>query len=226
MNVRWGYSGDVGPDRWAELSPEFAACRGKSQSPVDVRGAVGADLEPLEIRYPGSTTGIVHTGGAVQVDAGPGSSIRIQGRTFELVQFHMHVPAEHTIEGRAFALETHFVHVGEDEQLTVVAVLFREGESNPGLRRIGEAAPRAEGERARLEVKVEELGLLPESRAYYRYMGSLTAPPCTEGVIWLILDEPLTASREDVDRFVRAVGRNARPVQPLNGRLILHREVS
>ncbi len=219
----WGYFGATGPQHWGGLSEAFLACReGKYQSPIDVVDAIDAALATLQFSYGGSTTAISNSGHTIQVDVGPGNTLEVGGQRFDLVQFHMHSPSEHHIEGESFPLEVHFVHRDEHGQLAVVAVMFRLGAENPALVLLGASAPSEVGQTRPFAAPLAELVLLPEERSYYRYSGSLTTPPCTEGVIWLVLKEPRTTSKQRVTRFVELIGENARPLQPLTGRSILH----
>jgi len=221
-DVHWTYSGEHGPEHWGELSEAFEACsEGRNQSPVDIVDPVDADLEPIVLSYGGSTTAVVNNGHTLQVDVGPGSSLYVDGQKFELVQFHVHSPSEHRIGGKAFPMEAHFVHSNDRSELAVVGVLFRDGSRHPGLGAIGAAAPAEAGKSEPFDIPVGDLAVVPDGRAHYRYSGSLTTPPCTEGVRWLILEETGSLSSEQVETFVNLIGEDARGPQPLNGRLVL-----
>jgi carbonic anhydrase len=222
-DVHWTYSGKHGPEHWGELSKAFAACsEGRSQSPIDIVDPIDADLAPIGLAYRGSTTAVVNNGHTLQVDVGPGNSLDIDGQTFELIQFHFHIPSEHRIQGELFASEAHFVHQNDRGDLAVVAVLFREGPRSPGIATIGASAPVKAGTTKPLDTPVADLKIVPEGRAHYRYSGSLTTPPCTEGVLWLILKTAGSLSREQVEGFVKRIGEDARGPQPLNGRRVVH----
>ncbi len=221
-DVHWAYSGEGAPENWGKLSMAFAACsEGMNQSPIDIVDPIDADLSPIALSYGGSTIAVLNNGHTVQVEPGPGNSLDVEGQTFELVQFHVHSPSEHRIEGESFPLEAHFVHGNDQGELAVVAVLFREGPRHDGLATIWASAPEEVEKRKPIEVPITELKIIPEGRAYYRYSGSLTTPPCSEGVMWFVLKETGALSSEQVKTFVKLIGENARSPQPLNGRLVL-----
>jgi len=218
----WAYSGAEGPEHWGALSPDFAVCSaGKSQSPVDLRNAVRSDLQPIEFHYHAGGNEIVNNGHTVQVNYAPGSKLSIDGRDFELKQYHFHAPSENLINGKSYPMEAHLVHADKDGNLVVVAVMFVEGAQNASLADAWAHLPEKVGEKVSLSnVAVE--GLLPSKRDYYRYDGSLTTPPCSEGVRWLVLKEPVTASRAQMEAFAHVMHHsNSRPVQALNARLVL-----
>lgn len=222
-DFHWTYSGERGPEHWGKLSEAFAACsEGRNQSPIDIVDPIDADLAPIGLSYRGSTVAVVNNGHSVQVDVGLGNSLDIEGQTFELVQFHLHSPSEHRIQGESFPLEAHFVHRNDRGERAVVAGLFREGPRSQGLETIGVSAPTKAGRSEPIDTPIADLEVVPEGRAYYRYSGSLTTPPCTEGVLWLILKATGSVSSEQVERFVKLVGEDARGPQPLNARRVLH----
>jgi len=216
----WSYSGEAGPQNWGKLEAEFAACGiGKNQSPIDLVNVPKGDLKPLEIAYGKGANEIVNNGHTVQVNYRPGSSLVVDGRSFELKQFHFHAPSENTFDGKHFPLEGHFVHADKDGHLAVVAVMFREGAANPVLATLWKSMPGKAGDKKALASLPSAAGLLPADRGYYRFTGSLTTPPCSEGVEWLVIKQPATASKQQIGAFGKAVGGpNNRPVQPLNGR--------
>jgi len=222
-DVHWTYSGEHGPEHWGELSEVFEACSdGRNQSPIDIADPRKAKLGPIALSYRGSTTSVIDNGHTIQVEVSPGSSLEMEGRTYALVQFHVHSPSEHQIEGKPFPLEAHFVHENERGELAVVAVLFRDGPHHRGLKALGNRAAIQAGTSHPIDVPIAELDIVPEGRAYYRYSGSLTTPPCSEGVLWLILKETGSVSKEQVATFVKMIGEDARGAQPLNGRLVVH----
>jgi carbonic anhydrase len=222
-DVHWTYSGEHGPEHWAELSQTFATCSaGRNQSPIDIVDPIDADLAPIGIAYPGSTIAVANNGHTLQVNVGPGNSLDIDGQTFELLQFHLHSPSEHRIQGESFPLEAHFVHRNDRGELAVVAVLYRAGLPNPGIAKIEGSAPAKTGASQPIDSPIADLGVVPEGRAYYRYSGSLTTPPCTEGVVWLVLQSVASVSDEQVAIFTKLIGESARSPQPLNGRLVVY----
>jgi len=221
--IHWSYSGEHGPEHWGELSEAFEACSdGVNQSPVDLADPVKADLGPIAPSYGGSAVAAINNGHTLQIEVGPGNSLDIDGQEFELLQFHLHSPSEHRIEGKSFPLEAHFVHQNGRGELAVLAVLFRDGPPHAGLAKIGETAPRQIGRSEPFDVSLADLGLVLTDRDYYRYSGSLTTPPCTEGVMWLVLKSTSHVARAQVEGFVQLIGKDAREPQPLNGRAILH----
>jgi len=221
--VHWTYSGEHGPEHWGELSKAFATCKeGKSQSPVDIVDPIDRELDPIVLSYRGSTTAVVNNGHTLQVDVGRDNTLQVDGQTFELLQFHLHSPSEHQVEGKSFPLEAHFVHRNDRGELAVVAILFREGAQNRGMVTIGALAPEEAGMSVALDTPIVDLEIVPENTTHYRYSGSLTTPPCTEGVLWLVVKAVGSVSKEQVENFVRIVGEDARGPQPLNGRRIVH----
>jgi carbonic anhydrase len=230
--VHWGYEKADGPSRWADLSPAYHSCRtGRAQSPVDLRNATAGDANPFRIEYEAAGLRIAHheqaldlldNGHTIQITLDHGSTIFESGESFDLVQYHFHAPSEHTVEGRAYAMELHFVHKSEKGELAVIGVLIDEGSHNPAFDSIWNNFPSRPGESLHLEnVSVDIEKLLPESDGYFRYRGSLTTPPCSEGVHWFVCDEPIELSKSQIGAFRRIVGHNARPPQPLHGRKVV-----
>jgi len=222
-DVHWGYSGEHGPEHWGELSETFEACSdGRYQSPIDIVDPIEANLGSIGLAYRGSTISLLNNGHTIEIEVGEGNSLTIDGKTFVLKQFHVHSPSEHRIEGESFPLEAHFVHQNDQGELAVVGVLFRDGPRNEGLATIGGLAPTRVGESAPIAMRIVDLKIVPKESAYYRYSGSLTTPPCTEGILWLVLKTEMTISKDQVAGFVKHIGEDARGPQPLNGRLVVH----
>lgn len=220
--AHWGYSGESGPDHWAKLSPEYGACAGKNQSPVDLAGFIEADLKSIAFDYKGNASEILNNGHTVQLNVVPGSRIVLDGTEFALKQFHFHAPSENLINGKSFPMEAHLVHADKDGNLVVVAVMVTEGKSNAALAQAWARMPKKEGAKAPLSEPVAAAGLLPANRDYYRFNGSLTTPPCTEGVRWLVMKEPISASRAQIAEFAHVMHHpNNRPVQAINARPVL-----
>jgi carbonic anhydrase len=219
--THWGYQGDVGPAAWKALKPEFRACAGRNQSPVNVAGTIDAQLPAVAFNYKAGGTEVVNNGHTIQVNYEAGNGISMDGMQFELKQFHFHSPSENQIDGKSFPLEAHLVHADKDGQLAVVSVVFDLGPANPAVGAAWGQMPKTEG-KAALPAKVSANGLLPADRDYYRYNGSLTTPPCTEGVRWVVMKRPMTISKEQLEAFKTTLGfDNNRPVQPVNARPIL-----
>lgn len=219
--THWGYTGSEGPSHWGKLSPEFGTCeKGRNQSPVDLTRFVESDLSPLVFHYKEGGKEIVNNGHTVQINYEPGSELTLDGHTYELKQFHFHAPSENLIDGKSYPLEAHFVHADPEGNLAVVAVMFTEGAANAALKKAWDHMPEKAGEKAVADAVAE--ALLPADRDYYRYNGSLTTPPCTEGVTWLVMKHPVTASAEQIERFAHVMHHpNNRPVQHVNARPIL-----
>lgn len=220
--THWEYSGKAGPDNWAKLSPEYGACAGKNQSPVNLTGFIEAELKPIAFDYQEGGAEILNNGHTVQVNALPGSSISVDGVRFDLKQFHFHAPSENLIDGKAFPMEAHLVHADKDGNLVVVAVMMTEGAANGGVAKAWAQMPKKEGDRSSLSSRVSPLELLPAKRDYYRFNGSLTTPPCSEGVRWLVMKKPVSASKAQIAEFAHVMHHaNNRPVQAMNARAVL-----
>ena len=215
--VHWGYEGAMGPESWGN---EFPTCaRGKSQAPLDIRGPFEKALFSVSPDYKNGPLKIINNGHTIQVNVPPGSKLRIDSQPFELVQFHFHRPSEELINGKPSAMVVHFVHKNSEGRLAVLGVMLREGNENPGIKTLWTHAPTKEGPEVSPEgVNFNPANLLPREYEFYSYEGSLTTPPCTEGVRFFILKSQVNISREQVEAF--PFKKNARPVQPQNGRAI------
>lgn len=218
----WSYEGQSAPEHWAQLTPEFTTCAGHNQSPLDIKGTIRAELSPLVVHYlPGAKT-VLNNGHTVQLDYGPGSTLEVDGQRFTLKQFHFHAPSENLIQGRSYPLEAHLVHANEQGELAVLAVMFEVGDANPVLTAAWQHLPKQGSSAAALPQPLNASGLLPHTLDYYRFSGSLTTPPCTEGVRWLVLKQPMTASQAQIDAFKALMHHpNNRPVQSVGAREIL-----
>ena len=221
----WSYAGDNGPEHWSELSDDFLMCsEGWNQSPINLVDDVRANLPELRFEYFSATVDEINNGHTIVQNIKPGSFLKMPERNLivELKQFHFHSPSEHTINGESFAMEIHFVHADEEGNLAVVAVLIDEGEEHPVLSKLWAFMPENPGDVSQKPIGFEETNLLPPTREYYAYSGSLTTPPCTEGVRWAVLKTPVQASAEQIATFKSRVGpATNRPIQPLNARMIL-----
>jgi carbonic anhydrase len=219
----WGYSGEEGPQHWGELSPDYAVCAtGRNQSPINLTGMIEGDLPELQVNYPNKASQIVNNGHSIQVNVQPGDSITVDGHSYELKQFHFHSPSENTIEGESFPLETHFVHADADGNLAVIAVMYRSGAANAELEKAWAQMPVHAGDEAKLEHGVAPGVLLPANHDYYRFNGSLTTPPCSEGVAWYVIKQIDTASDEQIEKFAHTMHHdNNRPLQPVNARVVI-----
>lgn len=221
--VHWGYSGQEGPAYWGKLSPDFSLCdTGKNQSPINIQGALETHLGTLNIAFQPGKQEIVNNGNTVQINVSDGDSLQLDNETFMLEQFHFHAPSENLINSKAFPLEAHFVYKAKEGALTVLALMFKEGKANPQLAQAWQQMPTKIDQATKLSKPLQINKLLPKNQGFYRFSGSLTTPPCSEGVRWLVLKEEVTASTEQIRQFRAAIQHaNNRPVQPLNGRVIV-----
>ncbi|RIX44194.1 MAG: carbonic anhydrase family protein [Rhodocyclales bacterium GT-UBC] len=220
-HIHWDYEGEGAPDKWAQLDPQNKVCAtGQRQSPIDIKDGIKVDLEGIKFNYRPSSFRIIDNGHTVQVAVGD-SSISLTGKTYELVQFHFHRPSEEKINGQRFDMVVHLVHKSDEGQLAVVAVLLERGSENPFIQTLWNYMPLEKNVSVEPPgVVVNPLDLLPSARSYYTYMGSLTTPPCSEGVLWLVMKQPVQISGDQINIFSRLYRNNARPIQPTAGRLI------
>lgn len=218
----WSYKGEGDPGQWGKLDPAYAACStGKTQSPIDIKGANPAGLPALKMDYNAVPLNIIDNGHTIQVNYAPGSTLTVGDHVYALKQFHFHHPSEEHVKGKKYELVAHLVHADADGNLAVVAILFQEGTPSYLLDTIWKNIP-SEKEKAvdvpGVTVNVKDL--LPTGLGYYTYTGSLTTPPCSEGVTWFVLKMPATLTEEEVAAFAKHYPMNARPIQPANGREI------
>ena len=214
----WGYEGEAGPAAWGK---EFPTCGlGKAQSPIDIKGPFEKATQTIKPDYKEGALKIVNNGHTIQVNVEPGSKLQIDKESYDLLQFHFHRPSEEKINGKPMAMVAHFVHKSAAGKLAVIGVLLNEGKENPTLKAVWAAAPKAEGAEVTVAgAKMDPAALLPKSLNYYSFEGSLTTPPCSEGVTFYILKSPVPMAKAQIDAFPFKM--NARPVQPLNGRKIV-----
>jgi len=217
----WSYDGESGPQAWGRLKPEFGKCAsGTRQSPIDIRDGIRVDLEPVQFDYRPSTFGVLDNGHTVQVNVAPGNSIEVMGRRFELVQFHFHRPSEERIDGKQFDMVAHMVHKDLGGRLAVVAVLLERGGAHALVQSVWNNLPLERDDEVTARTLLDLNQLLPRDTRYFTYMGSLTTPPCSEGVLWMVMQQPVSVSPEQIDVFARLYPMNARPLQQASGRLI------
>lgn len=217
----WTYDGKEGPKHWGDLSGDFAACSlGHRQSPVDLTEADRADMGEVELNWNASAPVVSNNGHTIQAGAAPGNTTTFAGQTYTLAQAHFHHPSEHTIAGWRAPLEAHFVNRGADGKLLVLGVMITEGDANPEIAKLWQAAPSTEGE-AQANGTVDLASLVPAGSKFYRYEGSLTTPPCSEIVDWIVFADPITASREQIDTFAKLYPDNSRPLQQLHERTVV-----
>lgn len=217
----WSYEGETGPAKWGKINPAWVKCdSGNRQTPIDIRDGIKVDLEPIVFEYAASGFNVVNNGHTVQVNLAPGNRFTLTGRTYELQQFHFHRPSEEKVDGRSFDMVAHLVHKDEDGRLAVIAVLIEGGTQHPGIQIVWNNLPLEKYEPLAPVIQFDPAGMLPQRHEYYTFMGSLTTPPCDEGVLWIVMKEPIQASKQQLDIFARLYPMNARPVQALSGRLI------
>ena len=221
--VHWGYDGDVGPEHWGALSPDFAACaEGREQSPVDIPATAPVNPPELRFDYRPSELNIVNNGHSIQVNYEPGSTLEAGGVVYELVQFHVHGLSEHTLNGAHTEMELHLVHKDAAGHIAVVGVMIIEGTYNPAYGSLLTHMPAEEGDPLTVPGTMANASqLLPAEQSYYRYNGSLTTPPCTEGVTWFVLATPVELSTAQIATFRNLYDHNSRPTQPLYDRAFL-----
>ena len=223
----WAYAGSSGPEHWGDLDRTFSTCKtGTRQSPIDINPTqlVTANLGDIQFDYRSFSPEVLNNGHTIQVNYPEGSRITVADRQFELAQFHFHTPSENTVNGKAYDMEMHLVHKNTKGELAVVGVFFKQGRQNAELEKLWQHLPKRSGETQTLsDIRWSAANLLPKNLAFAHFNGSLTTPPCSEGVNWFVINEPLEASAEQITRISNIIGNNARPVQELNNRFVLNK---
>lgn len=221
-HLHWGYTGEAGPEQWAELDPAYEICGiGEEQSPIDLTDERPQDLANLEVNYQPSTINIFNNGHTIQVNYNEGSFMEVNGVQYNLLQFHFHVPSEHTVDGQHFPAELHLVHADAQGNLAVVGILLDEGAESAALGPVWANLPAEEGEVQTVEGNVNAAEFLPADQATYRYPGSLTTPPCSEGVSWFVMMTPAEVSTQQLDELRALINGSNRPVQELESRELI-----
>jgi carbonic anhydrase len=225
---QWGYEGAANPAEWGKISRDFATCDlGADQSPIDITGAAKGQPVQIALNYQSSPLVVANNGHSIQVNYAPGSTLKLNGEEYQLLQFHFHTPSEHKIAGKAAAMEVHFVHRNAAGKLAVVGVMMNEGQGNPLISQVWDAIPSSGSTNTVSNSKIDATNLLPLNKSYYSYAGSLTTPPCSEGVQWTILTSPITVSTAQLQQFKKFYPINARPIRSANARKIeLHGNLS
>lgn len=223
-DVHWDYEGENGPQTWGRLKPEFNLCAiGKRQSPIHIEddSTLQGPAEVLRFDYTPSNATVVNNGHTIQVDVQGENSITVRGSSYRLLQFHFHTPSEEQVNFKRSAMVAHLVHRNAEGQLAVVAVLLEPGVANAAIDKVWTYMPLDSGDRVRMPPGLLNLNeLLPTDQRYYQFMGSLTTPPCSEGVLWMVLKQPMTIGASQYKLFTQLYPNNARPVQPVNGRVV------
>ena len=211
--AEWGYGADDGPAQWGDLSEDYAQCKtGKEQSPIDLPSADKANTIDIATNYAATSAEVINNGHAIEVKFNKGFTLTSGKSTYELLQFHYHTPSENTVEGKSYPLTAHFVHADAEGNLAVLGLLYEEGAASEQV----QATIDNIGGKANLNIAA----MLPDSKTVYNFKGSLTTPPCSEGVNWHVLTTPVTANKEQIEALNKLMGDNARPVQPMNDRVI------
>lgn len=221
----WSYGGTENPTQWGKISNDFALCElGRDQSPINIKNAIEDSPAKIDFDYKPSPLVVVNNGHTIQVNYAQGSSVTINGEKYALLQFHFHTPSEHNINDKASAMELHLVHRNGSGQLAVVGVMLNQGKSNSLIAEIWKQIPAVGDTNPVSDRMINAANLLPSKKSYFSYTGSLTTPPCSEGVSWNLLVDPITVSEEQVETFTKIYQVDARPLQPMNGRTVqLHR---
>lgn len=220
-DVHWGYQGKEGPDNWGNLSQEFATCKlGQQQAPIDIPTKSAAKATAaIKTNYKASAGEIINNGHTIQLALSDAGGANLSGVDYKYLQTHFHAPGEEKVDGQSYPFNAHIVHQSADGKLAVIGVFFKEGAENAVLKEVFAQMPAKEGKVA-IKASINPSGLLPKSLAYYSYAGSLTTPPCSEGVTFYILKTPMEMSKAQLEQFKKLYPMNARPTFPLNGRKI------
>ncbi len=222
MQAHWDYMGIEGPEHWGMLTEKYMTCEtGDRQSPINISTAKhGQHHSTLVFRYHPSHIHEMNNGHTIQVSHTSGCEAELNDRIYKLRQFHYHAPSEHHIEGKSFPMEMHLVHQDEKGHVLVVAVMMETALREPVLKKLWRWLPQQMGKEVSLPLELSITDILPTNTHHYSYLGSLTTPPCTEGVKWIVLKEPMPIAKVDVDNFIEIIGHNARPIQPIGDRQI------
>ncbi|MBZ8134536.1 carbonic anhydrase [Afifella sp. IM 167] len=220
--AHWSYDGKTGPEHWGEIDQKAKACgTGMHQSPIDISGAEDKNLPEIELSWRDGAGTMVNNGHTIQVNMPEGSTLARSDATYQLLQFHFHAPSEHTVDGKHFPMEAHFVHKNAaNDRLGVLGVFLVPGGENAAFKQLAAAFPAEAGQEMALR-DVDAAGLVPSSLDYWSYEGSLTTPPCSEIVDWMVVKEPMQVAQDDIDRFLALYDMNARPTLPGNGRMVI-----
>lgn len=216
VSDHWGYEGEESPDHWAELTPEFIKCaEGHQQSPIDIESLHAEHIDGTSIRfdYHPSLVDEVNNGHTIQINPEEKNSVYIADQEFELIQFHFHEPSEHHIDGIIYPMEMHLVHRNQQGTLAVVGIFIKEGSENQYLSDLWNQLPEAVNNHYHPENRCDLTHILPNKKEAFHYSGSLTTPPCSEGVEWYVFEEPINMSREQIDHFRKVYHNNNRPIQ-------------
>jgi carbonic anhydrase len=220
--AHWTYEEDEGPKAWASLDEKYEMCaEGLNQSPINITNVVDANLGALLFEGDSKANTFVNNGHTVQLNFSSANTFHADGKKYYLKQIHFHTPSENQIDGKSYPMEAHLVHTSSTGQLAVVGVLFEEGADNNVLNKLLRNLPENEGDKNDLKSEVLGYEILPVSKEYYKFNGSLTTPPCSEGVKWFVLRTPVEISSSQLKDFMDVMPKNNRPIQNINARTIL-----
>jgi carbonic anhydrase len=224
--THWSYTGKTDPTHWADGNPQNAACKtGQRQSPIALSDATASPVQEKDftINYKPSTVYLVNNGHTIQANAeGQADSVTYKGINYKLAQFHFHTPSEHTLNGKRFPMELHLVNKGDDNTFTVIGVFVKKGKRNQELASVFSELPGRQtsegvsGPAAQVDLAM----LLPSNKKAFVYSGSLTTPPCSETVNWVVLEQPIEMSFEQINRFKAIFPDNHRPLQAVLNRKV------
>lgn len=221
----WSYDGEGAPEHWGELDEAYKACQtGMYQSPINIDSTYQAHISPLKTHYADGPVTLTNNGHTIQAGEKENTrdTITLDGQSWTLQQFHFHAPSENTIHGKHYAMELHLVHKNAAGEVAVVAVMFNQGAASDELEKLWRTMPEKAGETANLTMHLNLNNLLPKEKTYWRFSGSLTTPPCSEGVTWIVLKHPLTLSEAQLKKFAHTLHHpNNRPVQAMHGRVVV-----
>lgn len=221
QSILWSYEGDSGAEQWGKLEADFALCdRGQQQSPIALQGAIATDIPNLVFHYQPSPVNLLNNGRTLQVSYDPGSYLDLDGDRFDLIQFHFHHPSEHLLEDQTYPIEMHLVHRNATGNLAVLGIMVEAGAENSALAGVWENLIPVYTALTHTSASVDANQLLPQTATSYRYSGSLTTPPCSESVQWIIMDHPIQLSSRQIAAFEALVPANNRPRQARNGRFL------
>lgn len=217
----WSYAGETGPEYWGELDPTYSTCsEGKEQSPINIDHSQGNHSTNIEVLYEPAKITLENDGHTIVANIiTKNSSVNLAGNRYTLEQFHFHTPSEHQLNGKHYPMELHFVHKDKNGKISVIGVMIEEGIENTVLKSIWPVLPKEQKE-VQVQEAIDVKQLLPDNQTAFLYQGSLTTPPCTEGVQWIFLEQPIEMSKEQIEKFQEIFHDNHRPVQPLNERSI------
>ncbi|HEX8611245.1 MAG TPA: carbonic anhydrase family protein [Telluria sp.] len=217
----WSYEGETGPANWGKINAAWTKCdTGTRQSPIDLRDGMKVDLEQISFDYKPSGFSVVDNGHTVQVTVGGGNFITVQNRSYELIQFHFHRPSEERVNGKGFEMVVHMLHKDPEGRLAMLAVLLERGKGNNMIQTVWNNLPLEKLDVVNPNVVLDVAEMLPQRRDYFTFMGSMTTPPCNEGVLWLVMKQPMQASPAQMALFSRMYPLNARPIQASSGRMV------